>query len=57
MLDFKFNQFSRCSTARGPSTGLSLVDPTKFKARKSFLFPEGSLKVKNKEHLVDFFVG
>ena len=32
----------RCSTARGSSTRLSLVGPTKVKARKSFLFTEGS---------------
>ena len=41
------SQLSRCSTARGSSTGLSLVGPTKVKARKSFIFPEGSLKVEN----------
>ena len=46
----------RCSTARGSCSGLSLIGPTKVKARKSFLFAEGSLKVENKEHLVDFVV-
>ena len=34
------------STARGPSTGLLLVGPAKVKARESFLFTEGSLKLK-----------
>ena len=33
------------------NTGLSLVVPTKVKARKSFLCTEGSLKVENKEHV------
>ena len=32
----------RCSTARGSSTGLFLVGPTKVNACKSFLFTEGS---------------
>ena len=32
----------------GPGSGLSLVSPTKVKARKSFLFTEGSLKVEIK---------
>ena len=41
----------RCSTTRGPSTGLSLVGPTKVKARKSFLFTEGLLKVENNKSL------
>ena len=45
-----------CSTARGFSTRLSLVGPTEVKARKSFLFNEGSLKFENKEHLFDFVV-
>ena len=40
----------------GPGSGLSLVGPTKVKARKSFLFTKGSLKVENKEHLMDFVV-
>ena len=40
----------------GLDTGLSLVDPTKIKAVKSFLFTEGSLKRWNKEHIVDFVV-
>ena len=38
----------RCSKARGSSTGLSLVSPTKVNARKSFLFTEGFLKVEKK---------
>ena len=38
------NQLSRCSTARGSSSRLSLGDPTKVKAVKSFIFPEGSPK-------------
>ena len=38
----------RSSTARGSSTRLSLVGPTKVKACKFFLFTEGSLKVENK---------
>ena len=51
-----YSQLSRCSTASGSSTGLSLVGPTMVKASKTFLFTEGSLKVENKEHLVDFVV-
>ena len=35
---------------------MSLVGLTKVKARKSFLFTEGYLKVENKEHLFDFVV-
>ena len=35
---------------------MSLVGPTKVKAPKSFLFTDGSFKVENKEHLVDFVV-
>ena len=50
------SQLSRCSTARGSSSGLSLGGPSKVKARKSFLFPEGFLGVENKEHLFDFNV-
>ena len=42
----------KCCTARGPSSELSL-GPNKVKARKSFLFTEGFLKVENKEHLVE----
>ena len=49
------SRLSRCSTARGSSTRLSLVVPTKVKVCKSFLITEGSLKVENKEHLFDFF--
>ena len=51
-----YSQLSRCSTARGSSTGLSQVGPTKVKACKSFLFTESSLKVENKEDLVDFVI-
>ena len=47
---------SRCSTARRSSTGLSLVGRTKVKARKSFLFTEGPLKVGNKERFFDYKV-
>ena len=46
-----FSQLSRCSTAKGSKTGLSLVGPTKVKARKSFLFNEGFLKVENNKSL------
>ena len=46
----------RCSTARGSISGLFLGGPTKFKACKSFIFTEGSLKVENKEHLFVFVV-
>ena len=35
---------------------MSPVGPTKVKDHKSFKFTEGSLKVENKEHLVDFIV-
>ena len=45
-----------CSAARGSRTGFSLVGPTKVKACKSFLFTESSLKVENKEDLVDFVI-
>ena len=41
---------SRCSTARGSSSGLSQGGLTKVKVCKSFLFTEGSPKVENKEH-------
>ena len=47
---------SRCSTARGSCSGLSLEGSTKVNAGKSFLFTEDSLKVENKEYLVDFVV-
>ena len=39
------SQLLRCSTVRGAIFGLSLGGPTKVKARKSFLFTEGSFKV------------
>ena len=51
-----YNQLSRCITARGSGSGLSLGGPTKVKVHKSFLFTEGSHKVENKEHLVEFVV-
>ena len=39
------SQLSRCITARGSSTGLVLVGPTKFKACKSILYTEGTPEV------------
>ena len=51
-----YGWLSRCSTARGSSSGLSQGGPTKVKARKSFLFTEFSIKVENKEHFFDFVV-
>ena len=39
-----YSRLSRCSTARGPGIGFSLVCPTKVKACKSFQFTENSLK-------------
>ena len=45
-----YSRLSRHSTARGSSSGFSLVSPTKVEACKSFLFP----CIENKEHLVDF---
>ena len=48
------SHLSRCSTARGSSSGLSPGGPFKVKVRKSFLFTEGSLTVENREHLFDF---
>ena len=56
MLSIKYSRLSRCNTARGSSTGLSLVGPDKVKASKSFLFPEDSPEVGIKEHLFDFVV-
>ena len=52
----KYSRLWRCSTAKGSSTRLSLVGLTKVQACKSFLFTEGSLKVEDKEYLVDFVV-
>ena len=49
-----YSGLPRFITARWSNTGLSLVGTNKVKARKSFLFTEGSLKVENKEHLFDF---
>ena len=40
-----YSLLSRCSTARGSISGSAMN-----KARKSFLFTEGPLKVENKEH-------
>ncbi len=51
-----YSWLSRCSTARGSSTRLSLVGTTKVKACKSFLFTEGSPEVENKEQLFDIVV-
>ena len=51
---YMHSQLSRPSTARGSSTRLSLVGPTKVEACESFLFTEGSPEVENKEHLFDF---
>ena len=47
---------SRCGTARGSNSWLSLGGLHKGKAGKSFLFTEGSLRVENKEHLFDNIV-
>ena len=44
-MGFIFSQLSRCSTARGAISGSLLGGPTKVKARKSFLFTEGSYPV------------
>ena len=40
-----YSRFSRCCTARGPSTSLSWVGPAKVKASKSVLFTEVSSEV------------
>ena len=45
---------SRCSTARGSISWLSLGGPTKVKNCKTFLFTECSLKVENKKHFISF---
>ena len=45
-----------CRGVAQSSSGLSMEGPTKVKARKSYLFTERSLKVENKEHLIDFIV-
>ena len=42
-----YRQLLRCSTARGYSTGLSLVGPAKVKAPKSIIFIEGAPEVEN----------
>ena len=55
-LIFIYGWLSRCSTARGSCSRLSLGGPTTVNALKSFLFTEDSFKVENKEHLVDFIV-
>ena len=44
------SQLLKCSTARGSSSGLSLIGPTMVEAQKSFLFTEGSLKVESKHY-------
>ena len=46
----------RCCTAMGFYTRISLVDPTKVKARKSFLFTEKLCCIENKEHLFLFVI-
>ena len=51
-----YSCLSRCSEARGSSTGLLLIGPTKVNTRKSFLFTKGFLKVENEEHLFDLIV-
>ena len=43
------SQLSRCSAARGSSTGVSLVGPAKVKAHKSFLCIEGFPEVEIKD--------
>ena len=43
-----YSQLSKCSTARGAISGLSINGPTEVKTHKSFLFSEGSLKMKIK---------
>ena len=40
-----YSPLSWCSTARGSSTGLVPVGPTKVKVRNSVLFTEGTPKV------------
>ena len=42
------SQLSRCSTARGSSSGFSQVSPTKVEARKSFLFSKSSPVLKKR---------
>ena len=49
-----YSGLPRCSTARESDTGLSLVDATSVKARKSFLFTGKIPCFENKEHLLDF---
>ena len=56
LFDNKNSGWLRCVTAWGSVTGLSQVGLTKVKARKPFQFTESSLRVWNKEHLVDFVV-
>ena len=56
LLLFIYSQLSRCNTARGSISRLSLKGPTMIKACKYFLFTEGSLKTENKEQLVDFVI-
>ena len=53
---YVYSRLSRCGTARGSSSGLSLGDLTKVKAHKSFIFTESWLKFENNEHLIDFVV-
>ena len=53
LLDVIYGRFSRCTTVRGSSTGLSLVGPTRVEVI-SFLFTEVPLKLKIKGVLVKF---
>ena len=53
---FIYSQWSRCCTAKGSNTKLSLVGPTKVKAHKPFLFTKKFPCIKNKEHLLDFVI-
>ena len=46
---------SRCTTARGSSSGLSLVGPAKVKSHKSILVLEGSPEVENNFIVVKIF--
>ena len=50
MESFLNSRLSRSSTARESCSGLAVVGPTKVKATISFLFTEGSLKVKIKNN-------
>ena len=49
-----YSQLSRRRTARGSSTGLVPVDPTKVKACKAIRFTEGTPEVEIKRSFVNF---